>query len=146
MVIFRVTGAEPPSPRLPLTVPPVAPLARLLLVLSLALSTQGLLVIQGAFLARQGYIAANLCENRLVPESDCHGRCFLEKQSERHRERQERQPADLAQVSVTPALAADAGAVPPPPAPADVPTPAPAEASVYAPGFPAEVFVPPRSA
>jgi hypothetical protein len=114
-------------------------------VLSLVLSTQGLLVIQGAFLARQGYVAANLCENRFVPDSDCHGRCFLEKQSERHREQQERQPADLAQAYVTPALVAEASAVPPP-APAAAPAFGGTEDGVCTPGFPTEVFVPPRAA
>ena len=114
-------------------------------MLSLTLSTQGLLVIQGAFLARQGYVAANLCENRFVPASDCHGRCFLEKQVDRHRGQQERLPADRAQVYVTPALVAAADEIPAPPA-AEVRPFAPVDAEHYAPGFPAEVFVPPRAA
>lgn len=118
---------------------------RLLLVLSLSLSTQGLLVIQGTFLARQGYITANLCENRFVPESDCHGRCFVKKQAERHEEHQERQPADLAQAFVTPALVAPAGDILPAPLPLEAPPFAVAVAGAYAPGFPAGVFIPPRA-
>lgn len=126
--------------------PRAYPTARLLLVLSLALSTQGLLVIQGAYLARQGYIAANLCENRDMPEVDCHGRCFVTELAERHREHQERQPVDLAQVFVTPALAAASADLPLPPVPADASAFVVPEDGVFAPGFPAEMFVPPRTA
>jgi hypothetical protein len=121
-----------------------APVLRLSMVLSLALSTQGLLVTQGIFLLRQTYVAEHLCENRHDPRSHCHGRCFVRKQAERHRDQQERQPLALAQVLLTPALTAPAVEAPPPD---------PAEPAVYAafaggpstPGFPDEVFVPPRA-
>jgi hypothetical protein len=114
------------------------------MVLSLALSTQGLLVIQGAFVLRRAYVAEHLCENRGDPQSHCHGRCFVQKQAERHQERQERQPLDLAQVLLTPALAAASGEVPPPPVPAGGADYVALAAGSYAAGFPSEVFNPPR--
>lgn len=51
--------------------------ARWALVLSLALSTQSVLVVQTLFVVRQGYIAEHLCINRDHPEKRCDGMCFL---------------------------------------------------------------------
>ena len=52
--------------------------ARVLLVLVLGISAQGLLFVQGAFLLRQDVIVARYCVDRDAPASDCHGTCFLE--------------------------------------------------------------------
>ncbi len=51
--------------------------AKLTLVLSLALSTQSVLVVQTLFVLRQDYIAEHLCKNRHRPEMRCDGKCFL---------------------------------------------------------------------
>ena len=52
-------------------------LTKLVLVLSLALSTQSLLVVQTLFVVRQDYIAEHFCVNRDKPEKHCDGKCFL---------------------------------------------------------------------
>lgn len=64
-----------PSPRL---------LPRLILVLTLVVSTQGLLLVQGTFLLRQDYVASVLCVNRFNRDSDCNGKCYLQQQMEHH--------------------------------------------------------------
>ena len=122
-----------------------ARIATLLMALSLVLSAEGLLVIQGVFLLRQDYVAAHLCVNRAVPDSPCHGRCFVKKQAERRQERQDQQPPDLALVLLAPALAGTGRQVPPPPPHKHAPGVAKAYSGVFSPGFPAEVFVPPRT-
>lgn len=48
--------------------------ARLVLVLALIASTQGLLLAQGAWLTNQEWITETLCVN---PETDCDGKCQL---------------------------------------------------------------------
>lgn len=59
---------------------------RLLLVSCLVLSTQSLLLIQGAFVLRQDYIAEKLCVNRDRPEMECDGHCVLkERMGEHHK-------------------------------------------------------------
>lgn len=55
---------------------------RIVLVLAVIASTQGLLFVQGAFILRQDYVASVLCVNRFNPESDCNGTCYLRKQVE----------------------------------------------------------------
>ncbi len=45
------------------------------------MSTLGALVIWGAFEMRQEHIAEHLCES---PDSDCDGKCFLNKRMESH--------------------------------------------------------------
>ena len=65
------------------TFEPVARLRLLVqtaLVLTLAVSTQGLLVAQGAWLTNQDWIAETLCVN---PETDCDGKCQLADRMER---------------------------------------------------------------
>lgn len=52
-------------------------LTKLALVLSLALSTQSVLVVQTLFALRQDYIAEHFCVNRDKPEMHCDGKCFL---------------------------------------------------------------------
>jgi hypothetical protein len=59
-------------------------LTRILVVVSLSLSMQGLLVIQGTFLLRQDFITKHLCVNRNVVGSKCNGKCFLMKQMQHH--------------------------------------------------------------
>jgi hypothetical protein len=102
-------------------------------------------VIQGVFALRQAYVAEHLCENRDDPQAHCHGRCFVKKQAERHQERQERQPLDLAQVLLAPAVAACSGEVPTPPDPTGTTGYFVSAAGSYAAGFPSEVFNPPRA-
>ena len=50
------------------------PLARFVVVLALAASTQGLLLAQAAWLTNREWIAETLCVN---PETDCDGKCQL---------------------------------------------------------------------
>ena len=71
-------------------------LARLALVSCLIVSTQGLLVIQGAFHLNRAAIAEALCVNKARPEMDCHGRCELERRlNEHHSHERERGEAVL---------------------------------------------------
>lgn len=91
--------------------PSVRSLAKLVLVLNLVVSTQGLLMIQGTFALRRDYVVANLCVNRAVPESDCHGRCFLKEQMEQQRKQQERQAAGLEVMLAVSCVLPSAGAV-----------------------------------
>src|SRR5690554_1510164 len=63
--------------------------ARLVLVLGLVLSTQGLLLLQGAYVLRKDFVAEHLCVNRDRPEADCHGKCHLRKQLDEQQEREE---------------------------------------------------------
>ena len=53
--------------------------ARLVVVLALAVSTQGLLLAQAAWLTNQEWIAATLCVN---PDTDCDGKCQLKDRME----------------------------------------------------------------
>ena len=57
---------------------------RILLVVALVVSTQGLLLVQGTYLLRQDYVASALCVNRFNPDSDCNGKCYLKEQMARH--------------------------------------------------------------
>ena len=119
---------------------------RLVVVLSLVLSTQGLLLVQGAYVLRQDFIAEHLCVNRDKPEEDCHGKCHLRKQLERQQQRQdeERQAASLVLLIGGSFLAMETEAPPRPAArPTAYPTPPPAHAPTPP---PAEVFHPPQAA
>jgi len=57
---------------------------RILLVVALVVSTQGLLLVQSTYLLRQDYVASALCVNRFNPDSDCNGKCYLKEQMARH--------------------------------------------------------------
>ena len=46
-------------------------------VLALVVSTQGLLLVQGAWLVNQDWITETLCVNRDRPEMNCDGKCQL---------------------------------------------------------------------
>lgn len=78
---------------------------RLVLTLALAASTQGLLFVQGAFLAKQDWIVETLCVNRDRPEMKCDGHCVLKDRMEAHHH-DEDGPSDEAVVqlalSITP--------------------------------------------
>ena len=52
-------------------------IARFVVVLALVASTQGLLLVQGAWLVNQDWIAETLCVNRDRPEMECDGKCQL---------------------------------------------------------------------
>jgi len=119
---------------------------RLTVVLGLVLSTQGLLLVQGAYLLRQDFIAEHLCVNRDKPEEDCHGKCHLRKQLERQQQRQkeERQAASLVLLIGGSLLAAETVALPEPSARTVAYAPPP---EARAPAPPAtEVFHPPQAA
>lgn len=80
---------------------PLRSLGRLLVVLALALSTQGLLLVQGTFLLRQDFVVANLCVNRDRPELHCDGKCFLTKQLREQQQRKDGQNAASLEVMLT---------------------------------------------
>ena len=61
---------------------------RLGLVLCLALSTQGLLLMQTTFSLRRDAIAARYCVNKDAPELQCEGGCFLSKQLKERRDKE----------------------------------------------------------
>lgn len=119
-------------------------LLRLVVVLGLVLSTQGLLLVQGAYVLRQDFIAEHLCVNRDKPEMDCHGKCHLRKQLERQQQRQEeeRQAASLVLLIGGSFLAIETEA-PPTPDARTVAYTAPPEIHFPAPP-PTEVFHPPQ--
>lgn len=119
---------------------------RFVVVLGLVLSTQGLLLVQGAYVLRQDFIAEHLCVNRDKPEEDCHGKCHLRQQLERQQQRQEeeRQAASLMLLIGGTFLAMETEA-PRPPDARTVAYPSPPEAHAPAPP-PAEVFHPPQAA
>lgn len=52
------------------------------MVLLLVAGTQETLLVEGLFVARQGFIAEHLCENRDRPHLECNGKCFLAKRVE----------------------------------------------------------------
>ena len=54
---------------------------RLALVLTLVVSTQSLLIVQGAFHLRRDFIAQRLCAN---PDTDCDGSCYLKERMLHH--------------------------------------------------------------
>ena len=59
---------------------------------SVLLGTQGGLVARVLFELRRGFIASELCVNRAVPASTCHGQCFLKKRlAGQERQRSEQQ-------------------------------------------------------
>lgn len=119
---------------------------RLAVVLGLVLSTQGLLLVQGAYVLRQDFIAEHLCVNRDKPEENCHGKCHLRKQLERQQQRQEeeQQAASLVLLIGGTFLAMETEA-PPEPSARRHAYPVPPEARSPAPP-PTEVFHPPQAA
>ena len=118
---------------------------RLVVVLSLVLSTQGLLLVQGAYVLRQDFIAEHLCVNRDKPEENCHGKCHLRQQLERQqRQDEERQAASLILLIGGTFLVVEAE-VPPKPDGRAVAYTAPPETLLPAPP-PTEVFHPPQAA
>ena len=119
---------------------------RVVVVLGLVLSTQGLLLVQGAYVLRQDFIAEHLCVNRDKPEEDCHGKCHLRKQLEQQQQRQdeERQAASLVLLIGGTFLAMETETLPKPAA-RTVTYGAPPEVRAPAPP-PTEVFHPPQAA
>ncbi|HET6567001.1 MAG TPA: hypothetical protein VFG50_03490 [Rhodothermales bacterium] len=85
-----------------------------LLVLSLALSTQGGLVVQTLFYLRHDYIATHLCVNRTKPHEKCHGKCFLKKRmADAERDDARQAPSSPSPVSFF--VVAEADTLPPTP-------------------------------
>ena len=78
-----------------------ARLVRLVLVLCLTASTQGLLFAQGAFVVNQEWIAETLCVNRDRPEMDCDGMCELMRQMDDHHEHPEDNNAARVEVALS---------------------------------------------
>lgn len=117
---------------------------RLALVLSLVLSTQGLLLVQGTFLLRQDFVIENLCVNRTMPEMKCDGKCFLTKQLHEHHERQDERNAVSLEVMLTVGWLLSQGTALPDPPTRDRAYPAglPSLATV---SFTSDVFRPPRT-
>lgn len=68
---------------------------RLLVVLAVVLSTQGMLLVQTMYVLRKDYVARVLCENRDRPELHCEGKCQLHKQHDEQADRQARAKATL---------------------------------------------------
>ncbi|GAB5535196.1 MAG: hypothetical protein Rubg2KO_14450 [Rubricoccaceae bacterium] len=119
---------------------------RLLLVVCLVLSTQSLLLIQGAFTLRQDGIAERFCVNRDRPDIDCDGHCVLMgRLGEHHKHKDE---------SGTDALALALSFVPLVGTAMRLVKPTVTEPSAFAPvasawgtdGHPVDVFRPPKSA
>ena len=77
-------------------------------MLALAASSQGLLFVQGAWVANQDWIAGTLCENRDRPELHCEGTCQLTKRlHEQERREEERRTVQVeVALSVTACLTA----------------------------------------
>lgn len=103
-----------------------AALLRLVLVLVIAASTQGLLFAQGAWLVNQEWIADTLCVNRDRPELNCDGKCQLaermEKMSGHHgsHSHEHSDPAALLELAMSVrATVADRFGLPEPPLPSE---------------------------
>jgi hypothetical protein len=123
--------------------PQVVTLVRLVLVLAVGLSTQGLLLMQTLFVLRQDAIVERLCVNRDRPELECEGTCFLTQRLHEHQEREtERSAALLEVLLVAMGVAVPASDAPTPPtADAHWPGAPPHRAAAGADGG---VFRPPR--
>jgi len=119
---------------------------RLLLVVCLVLSTQSLLLIQGAFALQQDTIAEKFCVNRNRPDIECDGHCVLmERLGEHHKHKDESGTDALAlALSVVPLVAPPVQLAEPTVTEPTVPL---LVASSWMPdGHPADVFRPPRGA
>lgn len=132
----------PATHGLPCRMPRLLLSVRFLLVLVLGISAQGLLFVQGAFLLRQDVIVARYCVDRDVPESDCHGRCFL-------KERMRHDDPDGGRPEAVLSIALSVRALLPPTVAVPLAETAETERSVRTPRRPAsragaEVFHPPR--
>ncbi len=87
---------------------PVRALARVVLVLALAASTQGLLFAKASFEVNREWIAETLCVNRDRPELECDGHCVLMERMEAHHDHDDGpDPGVVLEValSITPLLA-----------------------------------------
>lgn len=120
-------------------------IARLVLVLSVLLSTQSLIMVQVAFKVRQDYIIERLCVNRDRPEMNCDGFCQLTKmmQEKHDQEQQDRAAVLELLISSVHAMLPVTGFLVAPPI--KRPDYAPFIAGSPAQGALADVFVPPRS-
>jgi len=85
---------------------------RLVVVLSVLVSTQGALLVSGLFQVRQEWIAQHLCENRNHPERECNGSCVLRRHLEEHQHGGEGGTEAVLTVPVVIALLAPETAVP----------------------------------
>jgi hypothetical protein len=120
--------------------------ARLVIVLALVASTQGLLFVQGAFVLNQDWVVANLCVNRDRPELNCDGHCVLSQRLQEQQERDEsRNAANLEVALAVTALVAAPSAVPSDAGRAVEP-PRDAYAFARPNAAPADIFHPPRQA
>ena len=62
-------------------------LATYLFFITLLVHTFSQIVIVGQFLISKDFIAAELCENKDVPEMECNGKCYLKKELKKDEER-----------------------------------------------------------
>ena len=65
-------------------------LLAILVSLMTLLQASSSLVIFSGFRLNQDFIAKNLCENRFVPKSHCHGSCHMMKEMKKEEQREER--------------------------------------------------------
>lgn len=119
---------------------------RLLLVACLVMSTQSLLLIQGAFTLRQDDIAEKLCVNRDRPDIECDGHCVLMERLGDHHKHKDTSGTDALALalSVVPLVVAGTGLASP--ARTESATVVPRANSWMPEGHPADVFRPPKSA
>lgn len=64
-------------------------LLAILVSLMTLLQASSSLVIFSGFRLNQDFIAKNLCENRFVPKSHCHGSCHMMKEMKKEEQREE---------------------------------------------------------
>jgi hypothetical protein len=69
-------------------------LAILVSFMTLLQSTSSLVIFLG-YRINQDYIATNLCENRFVQKSHCHGSCHMMKEMKKEEQREERSGGKL---------------------------------------------------
>lgn len=119
---------------------------RLLVVLGLVLSTQSLLLIQGAFSLRQDEIAERLCVNRERPEMECDGHCVLRERFGDHHEHEDTTGKEALALALSVVPFVEAGSPLPQPRAGGLVTVAGRGQDVGAVGHPAGVFRPPRAA
>ena len=117
---------------------------RLVVVLCLVCSTQGLLLMQTTFSLRRDVIAERYCVNKDAPELECGGACFLSKQlKERHEQEQQHSEGAL-EVALRLHWFAEAAEETAPPLPRPEPEWALGDALGYSDGSTMAVFRPPR--
>ncbi|MEM1115404.1 MAG: hypothetical protein AAF845_18700 [Bacteroidota bacterium] len=123
----------------------VRPLLHAAAVLTLLVSTQGALVIQGVFALRQDHIAEHICENRHDPDSECEGMCFFEKRMEHHHGHEDEAPKAVLTAPTLTAVAVPEAVVPPDRW-QEAATPGMRPGLGESPGVTPDVFHPPRRA